>query len=170
MTERQREARRLRLLLARLERDLESARNVYERLDRAAERVRTSGADPVTVAAVALYLQNLYTAFEEVLRRVAAELDGAVPKGEDWHRDLLEQMTLEIADVRPQLIDDPLHDDLDLLRRFRHVVRHAYAVEYDWGEMQTVLEAAERAARMLPGAVATLEESVRAAIDECESR
>ena len=59
MTEREREARRLRLLLARLERDRESAFAVYERVGLAAGRARGSGPDPVATAAVALYLQNL---------------------------------------------------------------------------------------------------------------
>jgi hypothetical protein len=34
---------------------------------------------------------------------MAQELDGSVPKGPDWHRLLLEQMSLEIPAVRPRL-------------------------------------------------------------------
>lgn len=168
MTEREREARRLRLLLARLRRDRETVQVVYDRVRLAADRVRESSADPVTVAAVALYLQNLYSALEELLRRIAAELDGWVPAGEDWHRELLGQMTLEIEAVRPRLLDDALHEDFDLLRRFRHVVRHAYAADYDWGEMQEVLNAAERVVECLPDAIGPLERTIRAAVEECE--
>lgn len=168
MTEREREARRLRLLLARLERDMESAFAVYERLGFATERARSSGPDPVATAAVALYLQNLYTAIEEFLRRVALELDGSLPAGEEWHRELLGQMTLEVAGVRPRLLGEPLHSDLDLLRRFRHIVRHAYAVEYDWAEMQSAVQAANRVMSNLRGAVSPIEETIRAAIQECE--
>lgn len=168
MTERQREARRLRLFLARLERDRETAASVQARLDFAAERAQSSSPDPVAVAAVALHLQNLYTALEALLRRVAAELDGTVPAGDDWHRELLGQMTLDIADVRPRLLDSKLHADLDLLRRFRHVVRHAYAEEYDWNEMQPVLVAAKRCMESFPAAISRLEETISAVIEECE--
>lgn len=168
MTEREREARRLRLFLARIERDENVADSVHGRLHVAVERAQASIADPVAVAAAALHLQNLYTALEALFQRVATELDGTVPSGDDWHRELLGQMTLDIADIRPRLIDSQLHADLDLLRRFRHVVRHAYAEEYDWDEMQHVLAAAERTMQSLPASLAGLQETVKAAIQECE--
>lgn len=168
MTEREREARRLRLFLARLECERETAEQVYGRVREAAGRVQGPAPDPVSVAAVALYLQNLYTALESLLQRIAAELDGAVPTGEGWHRELLGQMALEIADVRPRVVDAGLRSDLDLLRRFRHIVRYAYALEYDWDEMQSALAAADRAMEALPNALSQLEATVRAAIAECE--
>ena len=168
MTEREREARRLRLFLARIRQEREAVESVYQRLTTAVERVHSSGPDVVNVAAAALYLQNLYTALEGLLRRVAVDLDGSVPGGEDWHRELLGQMALELADVRPRLIDESLHQDLDQLRRFRHLVRHAYATEYDWDEMHGVIEAADRVIRALPAALVPLEQTVRTAIQECE--
>ena len=168
MTEREREARRLRLLLARLKNDWETVTSVHSRLHVAVDRIHSSGPDPVAVAAAALYLQNLYTAVEELLRRVAVELDGSVPAGEDWHRDLLGQMTLDVPGVRPRVVDQTLHPDLDLLQRFRHVVRHAYAQDYDWGEMQPVLEATERTMATFPTALTDLQHTIRNAIQECE--
>ena len=99
---------------------------------------------------------------------MALELDGSLPIGDDWHRELLGQMSLEIAGVRPRVIVEPIHADLDLLRRFRHIVRHAYAVEYDWGEMQAAIEAADRVMTALGTVVAPIEETIRAAIEECE--
>lgn len=169
MTEREREARRLRLFLARLEQDRSAAEAVHRRLAVAVERVGASGADVVNVAAVALYLQNLYTAIESLLRRVALELDGSVPGGDDWDRELLGQMTLEIAGVRPRMVGDRLLADLDQLRRFRHLVRYAYATEYDWDEMQAAVQAADRGIAELPSALAPLERTIRAAIQECEA-
>lgn len=169
MTEREREARRLRLFLARIARDQDAAAAVLDRLRMAAERVRASVADPVTVGAAALYLQNFYTAVEELLRRVALELDGGIAAGDDWHRELLGQMSLPVEAVRPRVIDDSLRADLDLLRRFRHVVRHAYAADFDWDEMQPVIAAAERVMSDLPAAFGRVEEMVHAVIRECEA-
>jgi hypothetical protein len=83
----------------------------------AAERVADHGEDVVTVGAAALYLQNLYTAIEESLKRIAFELDGSVPSGQEWRRELLRQLRLELPGTRPALIDDQLFADLDLLRR-----------------------------------------------------
>lgn len=168
MTEREREARSLRLFLARLQRDRKAAASVHARLRAAADRIEASGPDPITVAAAALYLQNLYTALEAVLGRIGTELDGSVPAGDDWHRELLGQMTLEISDIRPKVLDPQLHADLDLLRRFRHVVRHAYADDYDWNEMKPVLTAADRSMQAFPNAIARVEQTILAIIEECE--
>ncbi|MQA92443.1 MAG: hypothetical protein GEU90_19820 [Gemmatimonas sp.] len=97
----------------------------------------------MTIGALVLYLQNLYTAVEQLLTRVASEIDGKVPSGDNWHRELLDQLNMEISGIRPAVLDAELYADLDLLRRFRHRVRHAYAAEYDWAEMQNILAAAE---------------------------
>lgn len=168
MTEREREARRLRLLRQRLGSDRETTHTVHQRVTLATERTRGSGPDPVTVGAVALYLQNLYTSIEEILRRVADDLDGSVPSGDDWHRELLGQMALELPEVRPRLLSPPLRDDLDVLRRFRHLVRHAYAADFDWEEMQSAIEAADRAMAALPPALDELDVTLEAAIRELE--
>jgi hypothetical protein len=145
VTEKERAARRLRLLQARLHQDLDAVAQVHGRVRLAAERVVDQGEDPVTVGAAALYLQNLYTAIEESLKRIASDLDGAVPAGKDWHRELLRQMALELPGTRPAVIDDELLGDLDRLRRFRHLVRHAYVAEYVWAEIVPVIAASERA-------------------------
>jgi len=168
MTERERQARHLRLFLAGLRQDGEAAEAVHGRLVLAVQSARASGPDVVHVAAVALFLQNLYTALEALFRRVAVDLDGSEPGGDDWHRELLGQMALEISDVRPRLLGGELQADLDQLRRFRHLVRHPYATEYDWDEMEGVIAAADRAMKALPAALVPLEETIRAAIRACE--
>ena len=71
-------------------------------------------------------LHDTYSAVERVFVRIAEELNGGVPKGDAWHRQLLTDMTLEVADVRPPLISKELADDLSLLLRFRHVFRNIY--------------------------------------------
>lgn len=42
----------------------------------------------------ALKLHNFYTGCERVFQIVASELNGALPTGYDWHKRLLERMTL----------------------------------------------------------------------------
>jgi hypothetical protein len=87
---------------------------------------------------------------EDTLVAMAQELDGAVPKGADWHRLLLEQMSLEIPAVRPRLLTEELIAQLDVLRRFRHRVRHAYDEEYDALKMAEPLAARQRCDELLP--------------------
>jgi len=58
---------------------------------------------------------------------VARHLDRSLPSSETWHRDLLQMMKSDVADVRPALIDADSADALDEFRRFRHLVRNVYA-------------------------------------------
>lgn len=100
---------------------------------------------------------------------MATDVDGDLPSGSEWHRELLEQMDLEVPGVRPRLLDDATLSDLDLLRRFRHRVRHAYADPLDWVEMEPVVDAAHRATESgLPRAIERLETPLRAAIEALE--
>lgn len=81
------------------------------------------------MAGVALHAW--YTGFEAILERVARELDGAVPTGDRWQRDLLYQGSAEVPGLRQGLFETADLHDLTLLLAFRHFFRHAYAVEFD---------------------------------------
>jgi hypothetical protein len=142
---------------------------VQERLRMAAERARSEPQDIVTVAAVALYLQNFYTSIEEPLKRIASDVDGTLPGGEEWHRELLRQLAADLPDVRPAVLDGSLVADLDLLRRFRHLVRHAYVADYRWSEMEPVLSVAERVRERMPEAMEKFGSWVRETIERLES-
>lgn len=97
MSVRDREARRLRTLAARLDQDWRIVEAVHARVQEAvAYHLDRSSSDTVSIGAVALYLQNFYTAVEDLLKRIATELNGWAAGGEDWHRELLEQMSLEV--------------------------------------------------------------------------
>jgi hypothetical protein len=48
------------------------------------------------------------------------------PRGVNWHQELLDQMALEIPNVRPAVISSKTREQLDPYRGFRHVVRNVY--------------------------------------------
>ena len=50
-------------------------------------------------------LHDFYNCVERVFLRIARELNGGVPRGEQWHRDLIDSMALEISGVRPAVVD-----------------------------------------------------------------
>ncbi len=85
-------------------------------------------ADRPRQALLAVDLHDYYTAIETLFERVARSIDGDVPAGADWHRELLVQMASDIPGVRAALLDDDLHTWLSGLRAFRHFFRHAYGV------------------------------------------
>ena len=83
------------------------------------------------VNSIALNLQGIYTGIERIFQVIAKEIDLRVPTGDKWHRDLLEQMTVDIPHVRNAVITEETRLILDELRRFRHVVRSAYSFQLD---------------------------------------
>ena len=50
--------------------------------------------DNSQLAALAAMLHSFYNGFENIFKRVAAELDGELPSGEFWHRRLMDSMTV----------------------------------------------------------------------------
>jgi hypothetical protein len=53
---------------------------------------------------VALNLHSFYSGFERIFEMIDKIIDKIFPSGDQWHRDLLRQMTLEIPEVRPKVI------------------------------------------------------------------
>ncbi|HMF34074.1 MAG TPA: hypothetical protein VKK79_21805, partial [Candidatus Lokiarchaeia archaeon] len=58
------------------------------------------------------FLHDFYTCIERIFRRIAVKVDGDIPPGEAWHKDLLNQMSLEIPNLRPAVIDATLFEQL----------------------------------------------------------
>lgn len=78
------------------------------------------------IESAALHLQAFYTAAEQILSRIAENVDESVPVSSAWHADLLRQMTYDVPGRRPAVIRQQTHDLLDELRGFRHRVRNLY--------------------------------------------
>ncbi len=82
----------------------------------------------VYLDSVALNLHSFYSGVERLFELIARHVDGALPAGETWHRDLLQQMAQDLTDVRPAVIDQDSALTLDEFRRFRHLVRNVYTI------------------------------------------
>lgn len=76
---------------------------------------------------MALNLQSFYTGAEQALETIAIEMDGGLPQGANWYRELLRQMSAPLVGLRPPVLQPDTKILLDELRRFRHVVRNVYA-------------------------------------------
>lgn len=117
-------------LIGRLERTLDDLDVLAARAERQLDMARKTG-DDAYLDAVALNVQGFYTGCEQAWEAVAVDVDGGLPQGANWHRELLRQMAAPLNGIRPSV----LHDDtlllLDELRRFRHVVRNVYSQNLD---------------------------------------
>jgi hypothetical protein len=92
----------------------------------------------------AFTIESVYTGLEAVLRDIAADIDGSVPGGADWHATLLEQMAAGAPGIRPALLSPGTRELLDYLRRFRHVVRINYGLDLDSAKVADSLAVMER--------------------------
>ena len=99
-----------------------------ERLEELREELAAAPRDHDTFAlrARGSILHDFYSGVERVFVRIAEELNGGVPHGEQWHRQIIMDMSLEIPDVRPAVIEPDLARELGDYLRFRHVFRNVY--------------------------------------------
>lgn len=82
-------------------------------------------------AGVAYALHNLYSALENSFDQISRSFENHVVDREQWHRELMLKMFLEIPGVRPAVLPEELRPLLNDLRSFRHVFRHSYDFRLD---------------------------------------
>lgn len=123
MNDRQRE------LVERIRGEIPDLERVIQRALRAwSHACRSSEEQNVYLDSVALNLHGFYSGLERLFELIARHLDRNLPTGEVWHRDLLAQMSHDLARVRPAVISEDTARRLDEYRRFRHLVRNVYTV------------------------------------------
>lgn len=96
------------------------------------------GGDSYAIRARGSMLHDFYNCVERVFLRIARELNGGAPRGEQWHRQLIGDMALEIVGVRPAVVDRRLADVLGEYLRFRHVFRNVYGGVLDAERMASL--------------------------------
>ena len=116
-----------------------------EQLDRLIEvhrplllRCATSTPDDIELSALAAMLHSFYTGIENLFKRIEVETDATLPRGEFWHRELLDAMRRP-STVRPAVISAPLRDRLREYLEFRHVFRQAYSFQLRWDKMSPLV-------------------------------
>jgi hypothetical protein len=120
-----------------------------EQLDRLFEvhrpllnKVREIPPNDIELSALAAFLHSFYTGIENILKRVAVEVDGLPPHGESWHRELLASMTERTA-RRPPVVSPKLAALLMEYLQFRHFFRHAYSFLLQWSKMRPLIMGCE---------------------------
>ncbi|RKU33671.1 hypothetical protein C6496_21410 [Candidatus Poribacteria bacterium] len=74
---------------------------------------------------IATDLADVYKGIERIFERIAREVDRHIPTGEEWHKNLLVQMT-EQRPERVPVISEQTFLRLEELLKFRHVVNNIY--------------------------------------------
>lgn len=134
-----------RALAARIRGEMEALGLVFQRIEVARDALQSGVQAGLAADSAALNIHDFYVGLERVFEGIADNIDRSLPDGHNWHRDLLQQMTVPIPGVRPPVIPRQLHADLGRLLGFRHVVRNVYTYELD---VDSVLQNVARVARV----------------------
>ena len=117
-----------------IQNDLQAISNIFARLEKA-----TLTDDEETLIVIAYRLHSLYMAFENIFQQIAFTFENHLDEKSGWHSQLLQRMKLDLTPIRPAVIDDTTYIALDELRRFRHLFRTNYNIEFDRERLQLVL-------------------------------
>ncbi|MCS6936014.1 MAG: hypothetical protein NZ610_05150 [Candidatus Bipolaricaulota bacterium] len=121
-----------RVVAGRIRRELSDLERVVSRAERA---LATARQDPerqdLYLDSAALNLHDFYAGLERLFALIASSIEGSLPTGHDWHRELLRQMTSPVPQIRPAVLSPEVSKELEEYLGFRHVVRNIYAFEFD---------------------------------------
>lgn len=136
-----------RALAARIRAEIQSLRSVHERIESAMAALDQPSVQSIALDSAALNIHDLYVGLERIFEAIADNVDRSVPDGATWHRDLLQQMTVDVAGLRSAVVPPGMREDLARLLGFRHIVRNVYSYELD---REGVEQNAARVRRVFP--------------------
>lgn len=119
------------VLAERIRKELDDIGRLVSRANRAIKTARKNPEDTdLYIDSASLNLHDVYSGFERIFKQIAAIVDGNLPSDSEWHRELLEQMGLDLPKVRPPVLSADSIQHLDEYLRFRHVVRNVYTFSF----------------------------------------
>lgn len=152
-------------LVGTVEKNLRLLEGIWTSLHGALEHdVRVLGRTGNAALIVAGHLERYYTCLETVFLRISQVFENNLAS-DRWHADLLEKMTLRIEGIRIPAVSQESYGPLLELLEFRHFRRSYFEVEYDWGRIDLLVGALDRAHRVvrrdLEGFIGFLRELLR---------
>ncbi len=117
-------------LTQRIDDELDKIEGTLERIQRGLDNI-----DVLPVQArefientIATDLVDIYMGIERIFERIGRDVDRHVPRGSQWHKNLLAQMA-EKRPERPPVIPENTRRELEELLKFRHKVTNIYGKE-----------------------------------------
>lgn len=96
--------------------------------------------DSAAVRIIGSILHDYYSAIESIFKTVAINIDKSSHHGDQWHKELLKQMTLDVPGLRIPVISTETVQKLNNYRSFRHVFRNVYGFELSFSRIKELLE------------------------------
>jgi hypothetical protein len=111
--------------------------------------------------ACAFKLSQLYNVLEKILERICQGFENHFDQRGDCHEKLIQRLSLSLPGIRPAFIPKDAVSTVRELKGFRHVVRHAYDLDFREPRMHELVELAVHLARELPAWSVAFGDSVR---------
>ncbi|MHA1378611.1 MAG: hypothetical protein ACTSRG_09535 [Candidatus Helarchaeota archaeon] len=122
-----------------IEFEIKRIENLLTKYNNLLEKVKKEDPNFIELGSLAMLLHSYYNGLENIFSRIAKKIDGHLPKGEFWHKELLDQMASQ-SDRRKYIVLKPeTYEDLKEYLGFRRFSRHAYAFELDWNLMKDIV-------------------------------
>lgn len=132
-----------------LERELAADRRVLlDAARKASDRIGET--HPGHLEACAYELARFYTVFERMLENICEAFENHFERDGDWHEKILTRLSLDLPGLRPALIPEAAVGNLRELKRFRHLIRHAYDLTLRQDRLRELTEFATATSRALP--------------------
>lgn len=130
------------LLKADLQEELKNLERLKDELSQILNNL-TDKPTFVELRAMGSILHDFYCGVEKVFKSIAVNVDGEIPKGDDWHTKLLNRMMIPIPGVRPRVIGERPKEGLKELLTFRHLFRNIYGFELEWKKLKNLTKSLE---------------------------
>ncbi len=94
--------------------------------------------DNIEIAALGSVLHSFYNGLENIFSVIAKEVDGNMPQGFSWHKDLLIQISNKTTS-RNAVLSEATREKLVIYLGFRHFYRHSYSFFLNWNELKPLI-------------------------------
>ena len=133
------EEKRLAIFLSEFDFQLEQIIEIYEKLKQKVPEFEKQVPSKPLIESAGYWLHNLYSAYEDLFKLVCGFWENNISTNGDYHINLLKRMIIDIDGIRPAMLSEACYRDLNELRGFRHVFRHAYAYGLDDDRVSVLL-------------------------------
>ena len=147
----------IRRLQSEINQEISSSDALLQELKTLKLRLAYKKVSNLDLRAAGSILHDFYNGVENIFRRVAQELNGGLPAGEDWHRQLLADMRLEIKGLRPPLISKNLGLKLQKFLGFRHIFRNIYGFHLEQEQIKALVRELPRTLFCLKNEIAVFQ-------------
>jgi len=97
------------------------------------------GKDKMTAIVMSKILATFYESLETMFLKISSFFENDL-SSDRWHKQLLENMTIQIENTRERVISDKTYSILDGFLDFKHFFRYDFTLNYEWKKLEELEE------------------------------